>query len=237
MVNAMPHEEFGSIKYLAEEELSAPSLNTTYSALGVDISVAVTESNYACMKSNGYSFAIPRAFRSTGSPDTNACANIKNAHTAGFTRADVYIFPCATCGTTGASQILSMVNSLKSAGCNPTSGSQTGGQWGQIWLDIEGTQYWSSSTTTNQNFFNSMASECNTLGIPWGTYTSSSQWNPIMGSSFTGGSAHQLWWAHWVSSPCTGTFSSFGGWNKYYMEQWAGDVTLCSTSVDKNCIA
>eukprot|EP00456_Euglypha_rotunda_P063633 TRINITY_DN538_c0_g1_i2.p1 TRINITY_DN538_c0_g1~~TRINITY_DN538_c0_g1_i2.p1 ORF type:complete len:130 (+),score=11.43 TRINITY_DN538_c0_g1_i2:351-740(+) len=128
-----------------------------------------------------------------------------------------------------------MVNSLKSAGCDRTGGAQSGGQWGQIWLDIEGTQYWSSSTSNNQAFFNSMVSECKSLGIPCGVYSSASQWNPIFGSGFTGGSSLPLWWADWNNEACTAGMSSFGGWTKYSMQQYVGDTTLCSFSIDRDC--
>jgi len=207
-----------------------------YSAtLGVDISAAMSSSTFSCMHSNGIQFMIPRAYQSVGKPDPNACSNIHNAHAGGIPWVDVYIFPCATCGSSGASQISSMVSNLNAGGCSRTGGAQTGGQWGQIWFDIEGTQYWYSSQASNQGFYNSMVSECNTLGIPWGTYSSASQWNPIMGSGFTGGASHALWWASWTNTACTAAFSSFGGWTKYTMQQYSGDTTLCSASIDKDC--
>lgn len=70
------------------------------------------------------------------------------------------------------------------------------GSVSKLWLfalvncnkDIEGgTTYWSSSTTTNQNFFQGLVTEAKSLGMSFGVYTSSSQWSPIMGSSYTGG--------------------------------------------------
>jgi hypothetical protein len=240
VVSAMPRDQTATIKYLEEEIIvdgvyNGPVLNaTTGVSKGVDISQLIPTSNYNCMHNSGYTFAIPRAYRSSGSPDPNACSTIKNAHAGGLKYVDVYIFPCPTCGTSGASQISSMVNALKSAGCGQTSGSQGGSQWGQIWLDIEGTQYWSTQSA-NENFYNSMVSECKTLGIPWGTYSSSSQWNPIMGSGFTGGSGGPLWWASWTGTACTATMSSFGGWSSYNMQQYVGDTTFCSTSVDLDC--
>jgi len=80
-----------------------------------------------------------------------------------------------------------------------------------------------------------MKNECSTLGIGWGTYTASSQWNPIMGSGFTGGASHQLWWAYWNGAACTASMSSFGGWSKYNLQQYVGDTTVCGVGIDKNC--
>jgi hypothetical protein len=45
------------------------------------------------MKSNGFSFAIIRGYRSSGSPDTNVVQGLKNAKAAGLST-DVYMFPC-----------------------------------------------------------------------------------------------------------------------------------------------
>jgi len=208
-----------------------------FAATGVDISSLYPSSDYSCLKSSGYSFAIPRGYQSTGKVDPNVCSTIKNAHAGGIQYVDVYIFPCPTCGSSGASQISAMVNGIASQGCSRTSSTQGPNQYGQIWLDIEGTQYWTSSASSNQAFFNSMVSECKALAIPCGVYSSASQWNPIFGSSFTGGASAglPLWWANWNSNACGAAFSPFGGWTKYTMQQYVGDTTACGMSIDKDC--
>jgi len=175
------------------------------------------------------------ADRSSGSPDPNACNTIKAAHAGGIQFVDVYIFPCPTCGNPQG-QISSMVSALKSAGCSQTnSTSQGSAGWGQIWLDIEGTQYWTSSTSSNQAFYNGMVSEAKALGIPVGVYSSASQWNPIFGSSFNGGGL-QLWLADWTGS-CNkiGTAPGFGGFTKVGLQQYVGDTTSCGMSIDRDC--
>jgi len=197
---------------------------------GVDVSELISTSSFTCLKNNNPSFdwVVMRAYRSTGSVDPNACNTLNNARSAGISVRDGYIFPCPTCGTTGSSQIAATVSNLKS--CASASWS------GVLWLDIEGTQYWSTSTTTNQNFFNSLVSGCNSQGIKCGVYTSSSQWSPIMGSSFNGGSALLLWYPHYQSPPQPNfnDFASFGGWTSPFAKQYAGDDTLCSAGVDLN---
>lgn len=90
-----------------------------------------------------------------------------------------------------------------------------------------------------------MISEAKTLGISFGIYTSSSQWTSIMGSSYTGGSAYDLWYAHYNDVASFAgyflprykmlmflDFSAFGGWTSPAMKQYEGDQTLCSFDVD-----
>ena len=69
--------------------LLAPSAFATY---GVDISQYCD--SFSCLKDNGYSFAIPRAWKSYGGFDSNVKKNIDNAWNSGFAHVDVYMFPC-----------------------------------------------------------------------------------------------------------------------------------------------
>jgi len=117
-----------------------------------------------------------------------------------------------------------------------TVGGALGATIGMIWLDIEGTQYWSSSTSNNINFLQSMVDEGHARGVSMGVYSSSSQWSPIMGGT-TQFSNLPLWYAHWdyTFSPCTSDFKSFGGWSTPAMKQYAGDEGFCSANYDKNC--
>ena len=56
---------------------------------------------------------------------------------------------------------------------------------GRIWLDIEGTQYWMSSTSSNQAWYQQLQDACSSSGARCGVYTSANSWNGIFGSSFT----------------------------------------------------
>lgn len=93
----------------------------TQATQGVDVSQLV--SNWSCLKSAGYNFAIPRAWKSYGAFDSNAPTNIHNARAAGIQFVDVYMFPCRDQSPTN--QVHSLVSSLGSS------------NYGQIWLDIE----------------------------------------------------------------------------------------------------
>jgi len=196
---------------------------------GVDVSTAVSASTFQCMKSSSpsYNWVVVRAYRSSGSVDPNACTTLNNARTAGISALDAYIFPCPTCTTTGAFQVAATVSNLRSCASSSWSGF--------LWLDIEGTQYWSTSTSTNQAFFQSMVSGCSTAGIRCGVYTSSSQWSPIMGT-YSGGSTMKLWYPRYQTPPQANfnDFTAFGGWSTPYAKQYVGDTTLCSTGVDLN---
>lgn len=67
-----------------------------------------------------------------------------------------------------------------------------------------------------------------------GVYASESQWSAIMGSEYTGGSGHQLWYAHYDNQPSFSDFKAFGGWSKPSIKQYAGDKTMCGVGVDLN---
>ncbi len=83
------------------------SLATVCSALnyrGVDVSQPASVSAFQCLKSDGYSFAVVRAYQSSGHVDPNAAQTMMNAHEGGMSHVDAYLFPCPTCGTPGAYQ-------------------------------------------------------------------------------------------------------------------------------------
>ena len=103
-----------------------------------------------------------------------------------MSRVDVYMFPCYDCGD-AEGQVSDTVSYLQSNNAKYTA----------FWLDIEGTQYWSTVKSNNQDFFNSLVSEAQKLGQTIGVYTSESQWNSIMGGSFTAGSKFPLWYPHY----------------------------------------
>lgn len=55
-----------------------------------------------------------------------------------------------------------------------------------------------------------------------------------MGSSFSGGASHQLWYAHYDNNPSFSDFRAFGGWSKPKIKQYAGDRSVCGVGVDLN---
>jgi GH25 family lysozyme M1 (1,4-beta-N-acetylmuramidase) len=157
--------------------------------LGVDVSTLVSTTDWSCLKSSGYSFAVPRGYRSSGSVDPNVCSNLKNAQSAGIAYRDVYLFPCPTCSSSAASQMNQLVSYLKTNCATAWSG--------RVWLDIEGSQYWTGSYTNNKNWYQALVTSCSTYGVKCGVYASQSQWQAIFGStSYCYGSNLPLWVMH-----------------------------------------
>ncbi len=61
-------------------------------------------------------------------------------------------------------------------------------------------------------------------------------WTSIFGTKTAcpAAGAYGLWYAHYDNLPNFSDFSSFGGWSKPVMKQFAGDTTVCGLDVDKN---
>merc|ERR1712130_429790 len=118
---------------------------------------------------------------------------------------DVYIFPDTK--MSASSLMKTLVNDMKNSGVLDKN---------MIWMDIENTNYWSSSCV--------------------GIYSSSSQWSPIMcdTSKF---SNRQLWYAHYDGHASFSDFSPFGGWTKPNIKQYAGTTYTCGTAIDKDYYA
>jgi len=211
------------------------------------------------LKSNhGVSFAIPRVYQSNGKCDPNGASNINHARNAGIKYVDGYIFPCYSCGN-AAGQMDQTINCLKNNGvyllqegesheevmsranhtmkafaddgsANEVAVTATAGM---LWIDVEGTQYWSTTHSNNVNFIENMVNEGVKKGVSIGIYTSNSQWSPITGGS-TKFSKYPLWYPHYDNSASFSDFSSFGGWSKPAIKQYAGTTTQCSVGIDKN---
>ncbi len=138
------------------------------------------------------------------------------------------------------------INSLKSYGVSllgvntpsresllTANNGTLGATVGMLWIDVEGTSYWSTSTSNNINFIQGMVDEGVKQGVHLGIYTSASQWNPITGGT-TKFSNYPLWYAHYDSNPSFSDFAPFGGWTKPAIKQYQGTTSYCSASVDLN---
>ena len=74
---------------------------------------------------------------------------VQSAHAAGYKYIDVYVFP--NTNLDAASSMQQLMNTMLSEGVLTNN---------MIWMDIEGTQYWSSSCSTNQQW---LATAINTI--------------------------------------------------------------------------
>lgn len=182
--------------------------------------------NAECMVSS-YSFIIPRGYHSYGEVDTSVCDTIDHASSAGFKVKDAYLFPCPTCSKSGKTQVNELVDYLNNECPNHWSGG--------LWLDIEGSEYWYSSTSSNKDFYESMVDQCKSKAKKCGIYSSSSQWSAIFGStSYSYGSNLPLWYAHYDGNANFNDFTKFGGWSSPHAKQYSNTATVCSVGVDKN---
>jgi len=172
------------------------------------------------MLQTGITFAVVRAWESTGQPDSNVVSTAAAFHSAGFSNVDVYMFPCFNCGN-GPSQVSQAIAYLNNNGVNFTT----------FWFDIEGPEYW-GDVGDNQNFFTAMKQQGQTMGLTMGVYTSYSQWNPIMGDLDS--SDLPLWYAHYDGNPNFGDFTPFNNWNTPSWKQFNGDITTCEVDVDSD---
>ena len=73
-------------------------VTVSLAVIGVDISQYTSTSDFACLRRNGFDFAIVRGYQSVNRVDPNVAASVANAWAAGMAHVDVYMFPCPTCG-------------------------------------------------------------------------------------------------------------------------------------------
>ncbi len=112
--------------------------------------------------------------------------------------------------------------------------------YGMIWIDVETNPSsgcgWSSDTNSNCAFVNEIINRIKSKGKVPAIYATAYMWQTIMGSrgACPSAASQQLWYAHYDNNPSFSDFSSFGGWSKPAIKQYAGDTTLCGAGVDKN---
>ena len=199
---------------------------TALSTKGVDISQPFSTSVFQCMKGQGVSFVIPRAYCSFGGVDSHATANLQAARAAGL-NTDVYLFPCRS--KSGSGQVSDLF-----AHVSPSL-------YGTVWIDVEtnpssGCSWNGHSAASNCEFVTEIANSIKSHGKTAGIYASLSMWESIMGSKNACGglASHPLWYAHYDHNPSFGDFAAFGGWTKPNMKQYVGDTTLCGAGIDYN---
>ncbi len=196
---------------------------------GVDISVALSSSVAQCFTASSVSFVIPRGYRSTGAVDTAVCGSLKSASSAGVPVRDTYMFPCPTCGKGAAEQVGELAAHLRENCAAEFSG--------RIWLDIEGSQYWTGDYTANREWYQTLVDACTSSGYKCGVYSSKSQWTAIFGSSsYAYGSYLPMWYAHYDNVPSFDDYPNYtyGGWVIPTAKQFQGDITFCGMAADMN---
>lgn len=206
--------------------VSALLILQALAANGIDIANPTTAATFTCLKNQGNNFAIVRAYRSTGTLDTNANANLQNARTAGLTT-DVYMFPCR--GKNATSQVNELISGI------------SGTLYSTIWIDVEtnpssGCSWSGHDAASNCNFLTEAINAIKAKGKNPGVYSSASMWQGIFGSTSAcpGAGSVPLWYAHYDNLQAFSDFKPFGGWSQPKMKQFAGDVIVCNADIDKN---
>lgn len=169
-------------------------LPSTTAVYGLDVSTPTSVSSAQCLKNAGYSFAIPRAWKSFGEFDASAPGSVSSFWQANFTHVDVYLFPCSF-GMPASTQ----VNQLKG---NLTSHSV---KYGMVWLDIEENQdptcSWRRSKSDNCAFLGDLIQASEAAGFNTGIYTSVHEFGLFFEMNCTVGSHLPLWYPHYESPP------------------------------------
>ncbi len=211
------------MKMIIVASLLVAALCTT----GVDVSQPFATSVWQCMKTNGVSFAVIRAYCSFGGIDTHAVTGLQNAHAAGIAHIDAYMFPCR--GKSGTAQVNEMFSGIPN------------NLFSMVWLDIEtnpstGCSWSGHDAASNCAFIQELVNAVKAKGKSVGIYSSVYMWESIVGSkgACTGVGNVPLWYAHYDNSPSFSDFSAFGGWTKPSIKQYKGDTTLCGAGVDMN---
>ena len=109
------------MKYLLAIVLFHCLVILAMSANGIDLYSPTSISTFTCLKNSGNSYAIIRAFRSSGIFDTNANNNLQNAKAAGLTP-DIYMFPCR--GKDPSAQVNTLFSSISST------------LFSTVWIDV-----------------------------------------------------------------------------------------------------
>ncbi len=92
-----------------------------------------------------------------------------------------------------------------------------------VWLDIEGTEYWSNDHKANSEYIASLHSRLTYYGYKVGVYSSAVQWAPITGNSKI--LSHlPVWYAHYETTPQPNfnDWQPFGGWSHPSVKQFRG---------------
>ncbi|VDO42026.1 unnamed protein product [Haemonchus placei] len=206
----------------------AEALASTASAF--DLAYSASVSTFQCFKQLKYNVAFIRAYTGDfqGQIDPYSVTNIQNAAATGL-GTEVYMTPQPTSSKTGAQQFDEMYNMLIGGNIYIKS----------IWVQVVSPDDWTSSSTTNINFLNSILTRAMQLGLTVGVYTSKHEWNQITDHATT--LNVRLW--YWKTngsgeadeSPANfKDFKEFGSWTTPTVKQYGQFETICGLIVNRD---
>ena len=195
--------------------------------IGIDASVAINATSWACLAAASVEWTAVRAWHSYGAFDGNATANLDNAKAAGINNADVYMFPCP--GKDGGEQANDLLNALQ------------GKPYGKIWIDVEHNPSEGCAWDVSQGcvFLREVVAVLQQGGKQVGFYSSKHAWEATVGAdcAIQGEYNLPLWYPHYDNSTTCDDFTAFGGWTKPKWKQFTDKpgtdkIAVCGVSVD-----
>ena len=211
---------------MLRELVALSLLHAAAAAFGVDVSSAVSESQWKCLRSTAgegaTELAVVRIIRSNGKVDTNGAATIRAAIAAGVEHVHAYIFPCVECGDAGQ-QVADAVEELSGTG------------YGRLWYDVEPYR-WSDDLEANQAFITEMIKAGNDAGVAAGIYSNPSSWERIVGLkwNYPALAGLSIWYPHYDHDASYNDWRPFGGWGAPAIKQYADSALACGVTVDFN---
>lgn len=216
---------------------------------GIDISVATDDNTFKCLiNEHNISYAIVRAFRSTGVIDSEAPNTIKSASNNGLSDLSAYIFPCIAqsnysvehdiqCPTfkEQIDEVLMLLNNENIYFENQRNLNVNGKNeiyLNKLWIDIEDevpSKYYANNTQINIAFMQAMVSYMEFLNIPIGIYTTKTYWSNIMNNT-EGYGQYPLWYPRYDDINDMSFFEPFADFEKVDIKQTAGDAPFCEIS-------
>jgi hypothetical protein len=215
----------------------APTSKRGYMVFDYGKSTVLTAANFNCMRSNGFTYFIPRAYSTSASAsglDRSIChhltlAPIQNVHVKGM-----FVSPKPGYGLSAYEPLRTVKKALLNH-CNTYSDVRV---WIQVLENGQENYGWFSDTAANQKWFEALLTSCHNHFNHCGVMTSENAWARVFGSSTyhnaTVFSGVPLWYSN------TGTPASYadfvggevtiGTWNSANMKQYSA-VNMCGVTV------
>ncbi|MED7947403.1 GH25 family lysozyme [Streptomyces sp. BE20] len=187
--------------------------------IGAETSTLVSLSSYGCLKANGYSEAIIRAYQTVARVDPNFTASARNAQDAGLA-VDALIQATTQAPATAAADVAQYIKDAQLT-------------VGTTWLSVEAAgHYWSADKNANRTVLNNLVTAGKAAGLTIGIYTSADNWAQTFGADFTDHSALPLLYAHFDGLRDFKDFTPFGGWTSPARKAYNGGLSLCGAKVE-----
>eukprot|EP01112_Ceratiomyxa_fruticulosa_P019589 TRINITY_DN6454_c0_g1_i1.p1 TRINITY_DN6454_c0_g1~~TRINITY_DN6454_c0_g1_i1.p1 ORF type:complete len:241 (-),score=47.87 TRINITY_DN6454_c0_g1_i1:47-769(-) len=180
--------------------------------LGVDVSTAVSVSQFQCINGD---FAIMRCFYDNQG-DPNCAQNHQNALQAGYFATGAMFIPCFN--DTCPSPAVQVKNFEQFRDANHLT-------FNHYWIVVS--EDWPNSQSTSQAAYKQIVDAMNNLQYDFGTFANRTTWMNVMGNGFQYGKNFPLWYSHDNSGETFTDYSPFGGWKEASLKQYHYSAYTC----------